>query len=61
MVCETKFSSEDEKDEAVFLVKTAYLAIASWKSQILRSANQDKARLDALEQLDQEIVLVVND
>ena len=61
VVYETKFSSEDEKDEAVFLVKTANLAIASWKSHILRSVNQDKARLDALEQLDQETVLIVND
>lgn len=61
IISETKFPSEDEKDEAVFIFQTAKLAIQSWKYHILRSINQDKARLDALEQLEKGTVLIVND
>ena len=61
VLSETKFPSDDEKDEAVFLFQTAKRAILSWKSHILRSTNQDRARLDALEQLDEKNILVVND
>ena len=61
VLSETKFPSDDEKDEAVFLFQTAKRAILFWKSHILRSTNQDRARLDALEQLDEENILVVND
>ena len=58
---ETKFPSDDENDEAVFLFRTAKRAILSWKNHILRSTNQDRARLDVLEQLDEENILLVND
>ena len=58
---ETNFPTQDEKDEAAFIFQRAELAIMSWKCHILRSANQDKARIEALEQLDQETVLIVND
>ena len=61
VLSETKFSSDDEKDEAVFLFQTAKRAILSWKSHILRSTNQDRARLDVLEQLDEKNILIVND
>ena len=61
VLSETKFSSDDEKDEAVFLFRTAKRAILSWKSHILRSTNQDRARLDILEQVDEENILIVND
>ncbi|XP_078368927.1 uncharacterized protein LOC144652746 [Oculina patagonica] len=58
---ETKFPSDVEKDEAVFLFQTAKLSILSWKCHILRSFNQDQARLDALEQLDEGDIVIVND
>ena len=45
---ETNFPSDDDKDEAVFMFQTAKSAIYAWKSHILRSTNQDQARLDAL-------------
>ena len=35
--------------------------IMSWKGHIVRSANQDRARTDALEKLDEKTVLIVND
>ena len=61
VLSETKFPSDDEKDEAVFLFQTAKRVILSSKSHILRSTNQDRARLDVLEQLDKKNIFVVND
>lgn len=58
---ETTFPTQDAKDEALFLFQTAQLAIMSWKCHILRSANQDQARIDALEKLDDNTVLIIND
>ena len=58
---DTKFPSDEDKDEAVFMFQTAKSAIQSWKSHFLRSTNQDQARLDALDQLDEKTVLIVND
>ena len=61
LLSETKFPSDEERDEAVYLFQTAKLAILSWKAHILRLANQDQARLDALEHLGEGDVLIVND
>lgn len=55
------FESEDDKDEAVFLVQKASEAIAAWKAHQLRSVNQDRARLEVLEFLDPSCVLIVQD
>lgn len=53
---ETTFPTQDAKDEALFIFQTAQLAIMSWKCHILRSANQDQARI-----LDDNTVLIIND
>ena len=58
---ETTFPTQDAKDEALFIFQTAQLAIMSWKCHILRSANQYQARIDALEKLDDNTVLIIND
>ena len=55
------FESEDDKDEAVFLVQKVSEAIAAWKAHQLRSINQDRARLEVLEFLDPSCVLIVQD
>ena len=55
------FESEDDKDEAVFLVQKASEAIVAWKGNQLRSINQDRARLEVLEFLDPSCVLIVQD
>lgn len=60
-VNDTKFQTDVDRDEAIFLTKAAKLAIQSWKCHIIRSANQDQARTDALQLLDHETVLIVND
>lgn len=56
-----KFNSNDDKDEALFLVQNAQKAILSWKAHQLRTINQDRARLDVLALIDSEDVLIVQD
>ena len=48
-------------DEVAFTVKTAKAKILAWKAHILRSINQDAARVDVLESLDESSVLIVQD
>ncbi|CAH3186465.1 unnamed protein product [Porites lobata] len=55
------FSSDDEREEAIYILQSSKLAIYSWQCHILRSFNQDQARLDFLDLLDNETVLIVND
>ena len=55
------FESEDDKDEAVFLVQRAREAITAWKAHLLRSINQDRAQLEVLASLDSTGVLIVQD
>ena len=57
----TPFTNEDDRDEAIYLTRTATLAIQSWKCHLLRSAHQDQARLDVIEVLDTNTILIVND
>ena len=49
------------KEELFFTAKQARTNINAWKAHILRSANQDAARVDILESLDESSVLVVQD
>lgn len=53
--------TNDDKDELMYLVKQACEAINAWKSHQLRSMQQDKARLDILEMLDETSVFLTND
>lgn len=60
-VKQTKYPSVDDHDEAQYIAESAKTAINSWKCHIMRSVNQDKARTDVLDLLDDESVLIVND
>lgn len=60
-VKQATFSSEDDHDEAIYLAQSAIIAIQNWKCHTLRSTNQDQARTDVLDQLDEKSVLIVND
>ena len=51
----------DEKDELKYVVSQAEKCIQTWKAHLLRSINQDQARLDALDMLDANSVLLVLD
>ena len=48
-------------DELKFTVKNAKANILAWKAHILRSINQDAARVDVLELLDETSVLIIQD
>ena len=58
---EIPFCSEDDRDEALYLYHNAALAIRAWKRHLLRTVRQDQARFDALDFLDEQTVLMVND
>ena len=51
----------DVNEELAFMVKQAKANILAWKAHILRSINQDAARVDVLESLDESSVFVVQD
>ena len=53
--------SSDEKDEMKYVVSLAKKRIEAWKAHLLRSINQDEARLDVLRNLDAYSVLLVLD
>ena len=61
VVQDTRFSDDEERDEALYLYESATQAIQSWKSHQLRSVRQDQSRLDVLKRLNENTVLVVND
>ena len=53
--------TSNRKEELVFRVKNAKTAILAWKSHLLRSVNQDVARVQLLEAIGESSVLVVQD
>ena len=53
--------STDEKDEMKYVVSLTKRKIEAWKAHLLRSMNQDEARLDVLKNLDAQSVLLVLD
>lgn len=58
----TNFSNIDDRDEVAYLqVKSSKLAIESWQCHILRSVNQNQARIDLPARLDDESVLIIDD
>ena len=54
-------STLSEKEEFIFLVRQAKVNILAWKAHLLRSVNQDDARLDMLDSLSETTVLLVQD
>ena len=56
-----KFHNEDQRDEILFLYEAAMRSIQAWKAHQLRSVQQDKSRLDVLELLNNDTILIVND
>lgn len=60
-VQDTTFRSKEERDEALYLYEEAQRAIQEWKSHQLRSVRQDQSRIDVVDLLSPEIVLIAND
>jgi len=53
--------SEELKEELTFRIRQAKLNIVAWKSHLLRSVNQDDARLEILDKLDKTSLFLVQD
>ena len=51
----------DAKEELSFIADQAISHIQAWKAHLLRSLNQDQARLDVIDELDESSVLLVKD
>ena len=52
---------EHSRDEVLFTTDQARHSILAWKAHLLRSVNQDQARLDVLENLDETSCFLVED
>ena len=52
---------DDEHDNLKYLYQQSFKAINAWKAHQLRTTQQDKARTDILENLDEKTVLVTID
>ena len=61
LAAQTGNLSSDEREELSFRVKQGKTAIWAWKSHLLRSVNQDSARVELLRELDESSVLLVQD
>ena len=55
------FSSEDDRDETMYLCNHAVQAIQLWKCHQISSVRQDQCGLDVLRQLSEETCLITND
>ena len=53
--------SEDTRQELLFVSDQSKQNILAWKAHLLRSINQDDARLDVLDSLDEKSVLLIED
>lgn len=53
--------TEDEQEEITFKATQAKQNILSWKAHLLRNVNQDEARLDMLNKLDERSAFLVQD
>lgn len=61
LAAQTGNLSSEEREELLYRVRQGKTAIWSWKSHLLRSVNQDSARVEILEKLDESSVLLVQD
>ena len=61
LVAQSQNMTSNTKEEFFFRVKNAKTDILAWKSHLLRSVNQDGARVQLLEGFDESSVLIVQD
>lgn len=58
---EASFENDERRDESIFIFQSAKRAIQAWKGHQLRSVRQDQGRIDALQKLNPESVLIISD
>jgi len=56
-----QFYSTDEQEDLLHNAVQAQTSILQWKAHILRAANQDHAKMDAVKSLQCDTILVVMD
>ncbi|KAL9962183.1 hypothetical protein ACROYT_G031264 [Oculina patagonica] len=56
-----KLASSDVKEELCFVMRKARKDIVNWKAHLLRSVNQEEARLSQLDALDSTSIVLVQD
>ena len=61
LVAQSQNMTSNTKEELVFRVKNAKTALLAWKSHLLRSVNQDGARVQLLEAIGESSGLRVQD
>ena len=61
LVAQSENMASNVKEELVFRVRNAKTAILAWKSHLLSSVNQDCARVQLLEAIDESSVLIFQD
>ena len=61
LVAQSQNMASNVKEDLVFRVRNAKTAILAWKSHLLRSVNQDGARVQLLEAIDESSVLIFQD
>ena len=61
LVAQSQNMTSNTKEELVFRVKNAKTALLAWKSHLLRFVNQDGARVQLLEAIDESFGLRVQD
>lgn len=54
-------ADSDEMDELTFNTEQAKRSISAWKAHLLRAVNQDEARVNVMEKLDENSVFLVQD
>ena len=55
------FETENEKDDAQYVFQEAVTAINNWKAHQLRVVNQDRARSDVIDCLNETNILLIQD
>lgn len=61
IACPKVNCSSDDKEEMEYIIKQAEESILAWKAHLLRSINQDEARLRVLDKLEPNSILLVQD
>ncbi|KAK3107372.1 hypothetical protein FSP39_012971 [Pinctada imbricata] len=56
-----QYDNEDQKDDTLYIVTESVRAVREWKKHVLRTVNQDMARHNILQTLNDEEVLIERD
>ena len=61
IITENEFETQSDKEDTVFTFQEAVACIQNWKSHLLRTVHQDRARVDIIENLGEDRILLIQD